>query len=895
MDIHVYRTLGMVPGRPLISSIHGNLKRNTTSGCQSCYRYWPFFCEKTVRPKTSLMPALRPFFLFLQLICLLSVIGLPAQAPYNIRPPDAAQIYRDIERLAVVGNVLYVAAHPDDENTRMISWFSRQRQTRTTYLSLTRGDGGQNLIGTEISELLGVLRTQELLAARRIDGGEQWFTRANDFGYSKSAEETMTIWNKEAVLSDVVWAIRLFRPDVIINRFNAETSGSTHGHHTASAILALEAFDLAGDPTAFPRQLEYVEPWQPRRIFFNTSWWFYGSQEAFDKADKSRMSQVDIGVYEAWSGYSNSEIAMKSRSMHRCQGFGAELYRGETPDYIDLLKGDMPSDQDDPLSGIDMSWGRVPGGKAIDVAIKSVLRDYDFRAPAQSLPALTALYRQMKLLPDHPWKSLKLDELREIISACAGLFAEVKTSQTAITPGDRLTFSVEITQRAGTPFTLTSLRAKALDLDTSFHTPLGINAPWKFTYNGSVRPDAGYTAPYWLLKGNEGGMYAVAEQTLRGRPETPHPIAVEASFLVDGEELILTLPVVHKQVDPAYGERYQPLHVLPPGAVTPVQPVALFPAAKAQDVEVKVRANRDDFEGVVRIELPTGWRAEPASREVRITLQGDEQTLRFSVTPPRETQIGEARFVLECDGKSYPYALYEVKYDHIPHQSVLMPGTMRVVHVPLDGAGLQVGYIAGAGDQIPECLRNAGYEVTLLEDADLTPAQLSRYDAVMAGVRAYNTRDGLKYRQQALEEYVRNGGVYIVQYNTNRGLVVNPSPLPLVVSRERVTDENAAVRMLAPEHPALRHPNTIGPADFDGWVQERGLYFPDKWDPAFTPLLSAADPGEDPSEGMLLVAPLGKGHYVYTGLSFFRQLPAGVPGAYRLLANLIALGQNDRP
>jgi LmbE family N-acetylglucosaminyl deacetylase len=829
------------------------------------------------------------------LIALLAAIRLTAQEPFNVRPPDAAQLYRDIERLGVVGNVLYVAAHPDDENTRMISWFARQRLTRTAYLSLTRGDGGQNLIGPEISELLGVLRTQELLAARRIDGGEQWFTRANDFGYSKTAEETMAIWNKEAVLSDVVWAIRLFKPDVIINRFNAETSGSTHGHHTASAMLALEAFDLAGNPEAFPEQLRWVEPWQPRRIFFNTSWWFYGSQEAFDKADKSRMSQVDIGVYEPWSGYSNSEIAMRSRSMHRCQGFGSELYRGESPDYIDLLKGDLPDDKDDPLSGIDLSWSRVPGGLAIQEAIQSILSAYDFRAPGESLPGLIRLYKAMRDLSDHPWQAQKLQELQQIILACAGVFAEAKTGQPTVTPGDPLTYSVEITQRAGIPILLQSLEVAALNLDTTLALPLAINNPWKFTHSGTVRPDAGYTAPYWLLQSGEGGMYRVETQTLHGRPETPHPIAVQVTLFVEEMELRLELPLVHKQVDPAYGERYQPLYVLPPGTVTPVQPVALFPGADTREVEVRIRAGRDDFEGIVRIELPDGWHAEPTAHHVSIALQGDELTRHFSITPPAETAIDEARFVLECAGRSYPYALHEVRYDHIPHQAVLLPAMMRVAHVPLEGTGLEVGYIIGAGDQVPECLRNAGFGVTILEDSDLHIASLQRFDAVIAGVRAYNTREGLKYRQQALEEYIRNGGVYIVQYNTNRGLVTSPSPLPLVLSRQRVTDEDAQMQMLAPTHPALQHPNLIGPSDFEGWVQERGLYFPDKWDKAFTPLLAAADPGEQRSEGLLLVAPLDRGYYVYTGLSFFRQLPAGVPGAYRLMANLIALGKMERP
>lgn len=836
----------------------------------------------------------RPPFL-LSLLALVLPLALLAQAPFNIRPSDPAGIYRDIEKLGVLGTVLYVAAHPDDENTRLIAWFSRHRLTHTVYLSLTRGDGGQNLIGTEMNEMLGVLRTQELLAARRVDGGEQWFTRANDFGYSKTAEETIALWDKQAVLADVVWAIRKFRPDIIVNRFNAENSGSTHGHHTASAMLALEAFELAGDPQAFPEQLALVAPWQPKRIFFNTSWWFYGSQEAFDQADKSRMSQVDIGVYEPWSGYSNSEIAMKSRSMHRCQGFGAELYRGETMDYLDLLRGDTPPDPADPLSGLDLSWNRVPGGSALQAAIGRILRDYDFRDPAASLPALCALYRDIRAMPPHPWQERKLQELTAIVAGCAGLFLEAKTGQSAASPGTELTYSLEITQRAGTPITLTALRSTGMDGDTLLQAPLVLNQPWKRTHKARLAATLPYSAPYWLTQAPEGRAYKVDEQAMRGRPESPAPVGFRVSFELHGAAFSLEIPVVYKQIDPAFGERYQPLQVLPPATVSPLQPVALFPDGGTREIALKVRAGQDELQATVRPQLPEGWQARPDSQEVQIALQGDEKEVRFAITPPAGEQVADARFDISVRGQRYPFALQEVKYEHIPHQSVLQPATMRLVAVPLAGTRGAIGYIAGAGDQVPECLRDAGYPVTLLEDADLTAESLARFDAVIAGVRAYNTRDGLKFRQEALQQYVANGGTYLVQYNTNRGLVTAPSPLPLNVSRERVTDEAAPVRILAPDHPAMRQPNALRDSDFDGWVQERGLYFPDQWDPAFTPLLAAADPGEPESRGLLLVAPYGKGHYIYTGLSFFRQLPAGVPGAYRLLANLLALPKNDKP
>ncbi len=324
-------------------------------------------------------------------------------------------------------------------------------------------------------------------------------------------------------------------------------------------------------------------------------------------------------------------------------------------------------------------------------------------------------------------------------------------------------------------------------------------------------------------------------------------------------------------------------------------PVALFPTLIARDISVKVKAGRDNLNGMVSIQLPEGWLAEPASQQVSISLQGDERLIRFRITPPAQESVAEAKLRIEVEGITYPYALHEVRYDHVPHQSVIQPSIARLVHVPLEGTQRRIGYIAGAGDQLPSCLKEAGYQVEMLEDEDINEENLGRYDAVLDGVRAYNTRDGLKYRQEAIKRYIESGGTYIVQYNTNRGLVTNPSPLPLKVSRARVTDEKASIRLIHPEHAALAGPNAIAAKDFEGWVQERGLYFPDSWDNSFTPLLAAADPGEKESEGMLLVAPYGKGHYVYTGLSFFRQLPAGVPGAYRLLANLIALGNTEKP
>ncbi|MCF8236832.1 MAG: PIG-L family deacetylase [Saprospiraceae bacterium] len=835
-----------------------------------------------------------PFIVLLCFTSSLPVWGQDGDA-YIQRPPDAASIYQKMEKLEVLGTVMYMAAHPDDENTRLISWFSRQRKAHTVYLSLTRGDGGQNLIGTEFSELLGVLRTQELLAARRTDGGEQWFTRANDFGYSKNAEETLSIWNKEEVLADVVYAIRKFRPEIIVNRFDANSSGETHGHHTASAMLSLEACRLAGDPSAYPEQLSSVQPWQPRRVFFNTSWWFYGSREAFDAADKSRMVQVDIGVYEPWSGFSNSEIASKSRSQHRCQGFGSALSRGSSIEYLDLLVGDLPTDDHDPLAGIDMSWHRTPDGGAIQAMVKDLLSMYDFRQPSSSVPALLQLYKAVSAQKDHPWKEQKLKEISRLIADCTGLFAEWTTEQATGVAGGNVQTHLDIIQRVGPSLQLAHVVSPALGLDSTIQRPLVLNEAFTIDLAGQWSNDVTWTAPYWLLEPQNGGLYTVPDPSLRGRPESPSDAYVRIELTYKGTLIPMKLPLAWKRVDPAYGERYQPYAILPKGFVTPDQPVALFPTSNSKDVHLKIKAGLPDFRATLFVDLPEGWRAEPDHLDVHIPLQGGELPITIQVFPPEKAGIGIAQFRMEGYGHSMNKALREVQYEHIPDQHVLMPAEMKLVHVDLQVQGREIGYITGAGDQVPECLREAGYRVTLLADPDLNTSNLERYDAVIVGIRAYNTRESLKYHQQALQEYTSGGGTVIVQYNTSRGLVCDPSPLPLQLSRNRVTVESATISILQPEHPGLTFPNKIDAKDFDGWVQERGLYFPDQWDDAFTPLLAAADPGEDPSKGMLLVAPYGKGTFVYTGLSFFRQLPAGVPGAYRLLANLIALGQTNKP
>lgn len=839
---------------------------------------------------------MKSFGLFYRtVICLLllfSVFFAKAQAPKHWTSGD---IYNGIEKLNFLGSALYLAAHPDDENTSMIAYLANERKARTGYLSMTRGDGGQNLIGPEIRELLGVIRTQELLAARRIDGGTQMFTRANDFGYSKNPEETFRIWNEDEVMSDVVWAIRKWRPDIIINRFDHRTPGSTHGHHTGSAMLSVRAYDMAGDPNIFPEQLKYVEPWQPERTFMNTGWWFYGSQEAFNEADKSNMLSIDLGVYYPEKGLSNTEISALSRSMHKCQGFGVVGSRGSSTEYVEVLKGTIPEDKEDLFAGINTTWSRVEGGAPIGELVSQLQEDYQLANPSASVPALLEIYKRIEALPYGYWRNVKLEETRQLIEASMGLFLEAIADDHSATPGQMMELAIEMINRSEVNATMKSIEVLPLGVDTSLILDLPFNTTKKLFKSVQLPQNMPYSNPYWLNEQAELGMYTVKEQLLRGLPETPRPLKVAFNLVINGTEIQMVKDVVYKFRDPVAGEVYQPFEVVPPVFANIPEPVYIFADNTPQTLNLVVKAGKANVSGKASLELPAGWRSEPMSVDFQLSLKEEELVIPFQLFPPRGQSVGQLRPLIELeDGKTYQKELVLIEYDHIPTQTILRDAESKIVKIELEKKGEKVGYIEGAGDAIPQSLEQIGYEVDLLGDDDLTAENLQQYDAIIMGIRAYNVNDNLKFHQAILLEYVKQGGTMIVQYNTNRGLKIKDSdiaPFPLQLSRDRVTVEEAEVRFLAPEHPLLNTPNKITEADFENWVQERGLYFPDKWDANFTAILSSNDPGETPKDGGLLVAPYGKGYYIYSGYSWFRELPAGVPGAFRLFANMISIGK----
>jgi len=837
---------------------------------------------------------MKKYLICFSLITLI-ISGNNAQKPNQL---NSGEIYNALEKLNFLGSVLYIAAHPDDENTRMIAYMANEMKARTAYLSLTRGDGGQNLIGTEITELLGVLRTNELLSARSIDGGNQFFSRAKDFGYSKHPDETLKIWNKKEVLSDVVRIIRKFKPDVIINRFDHRTPGRTHGHHTSSAMLSFEAFDLAGDRLAFDDQLGELRLWEPQRLFMNTSWWFYGSREKFAEADKTNLMGVDVGTYYPILGKSNTEIAAEARSMHKCQGFGSAGSRGSEIEYLELLKGDMPPNKQDVFDGINTSWTRVGGGAPIGAAIAEVINDYQFSNPGASIPALLEVRSMIQKLNTKHWKEIKLAEIDKIIESALGLYLEATTGSQTATVGDQVELQIEYTNRSEQAVTLQSIAINPAIYDTTFQVEMMANEEGKWFYDFDLPKRSAITSPYWLNDKASFGMYHVEDPSLIGEPITPRDMTVDFMLDVNGYDVKITKDIFYKYTDRAEGEVVQPFEITAEASVKIKDDIYIFADDSSQKIITYVKSGTNNVSGKVSLDIGEGWDVEPAFYDFSIEQKGDEQEYSFVVTPPASQSETQVQVVASTKNGAYKEEQVLIDYDHIPLQTVMMPATAKLVKIQLEKLGNKIGYIDGAGDKVPESLRQVGYQVDMLDIEDIKVSTLTPYTAIIIGIRALNTKENLKYKTEYLHQYVENGGNLVFQYNTTRGLKVKDFlPYPLQLSRDRVSDENAEIRVLAPDHPVMNTPNKITQKDFDGWVQERGLYFPNEWDENYTAILSSNDKGEDPKDGSLLIAPYGKGFVIYTGISWFRELPAGVPGAFRLFTNILSLGkeENDRP
>jgi LmbE family N-acetylglucosaminyl deacetylase len=845
------------------------------------------FCPR-FQLKTKRMNEFYPGRLLI-LLALLYVLPVSAQTPPSY---TSADIFLQLKKLKVLGSVLYMAAHPDDENTRLLAWLARERLYRTGYLSLTRGDGGQNLIGDEQGIDLGLIRTQELLAARRTDGAEQFFSRAFDFGFSKSTDEALEKWGKEKVLSDAVWIIRKFQPDIIITRF-PEDSRAGHGHHSASAVIAHEAFKAAADPNRFPEQFKYgVQPWKVKRIMWNT--FNFGSTNT----TSNDQLKIDVGGYNALVGKSYGEIAAESRSMHKSQGFGVPGSRGTQLEYFSYTDGDAP--QNDVMDGVNASWSRVEGGNAIDAQIDEVLKNYSLAEPQNSVPALVNLYRSMQALKDGYWKKQKMEEVQRLVEECSGLWLEATTGNEMAVEGDSVKISIAINNRLGAPIQLNRINLDVLDttLNMSLDKNRNINLQ-RTLYVFTTKP---ISQPYWLEHKMSEGSFTVDDQQLIGKPQNDPAYQARFDLVIDGQPFSFYKPVLYKHTDPVKGELYEPLAVVPSSTVTTDPSIIIFRKGEKQSAEVAitVTANKQFKDYKARISKRLTY-DNSTKTDSNFNMQpGMQRQYIFNIDngmlKDKEQDFVQAFVELKNGTEEQPayLNLNNIRYDHIPYIHYFYQDAIKVLNIDIKTVGKKIGYIEGAGDKVPIALKQMGYEVTTLDEKDLTPSQLKQFDAVITGVRAYNVHPYLEGKYDVLMDYVKNGGNLIVQYNTSNNISSVTSkvgPYPFAISRSRVTDEKATVNFVLPQHAVLNYPNKITAKDFDNWVQERGIYFAEQIDPAYETPFSMADPNEKEQKGSLIIANYGKGKFVYTGLVFFRELPAGVPGAYRLLANIIALNK----
>lgn len=812
--------------------------------------------------------------LSISIILFILLLNFPITHAQPSPVKNGAELQMQLNKLNVLGSVLYIAAHPDDENTSLIAYFAKELQMRTAYLSLTRGDGGQNLIGNETGNLLGVLRTQETMAARRIDGGEQFFTRAVDFGYSKTAEETLRNWDRELILSDIVKVIRQFRPDIIITRFSITDGG--HGHHLASTILALEAFHAAADVNRFPEQLKELKPWQAKRIFWNT----------WRPTEKSLS--LDVGGFNPYLGLSYSEIAAKSRSMHKCQGFGVSPNRGARIERFELLAGEPA--ENNLFDGIDYSWNRISDGGKIQELINRVKENFELSSPEIIVRDLVKIYGELEKLDEHYWIKIKKDEIKELIRQCSGLWMESIVNQQGSSRGKEIEINSMILNRSQTEIKLEKISTRFTRKDTLVNKTLTFNEPVNNIQKSFIPADANYSQPYWLEESGNGKMFTVNKNELIGKAENGSSIKTDFTLNIFGKSFVYETPVLYRRNDAREGEVYQPFIIRPEISLKILRPTYVFTKDKHHSVEVEIQAKEKNLHGKVFVELPEGWKSAPDFYDFSLTDVGDKKNISFEIIPLENAVNGEMFTFAEINGKIFKEEIIEINYPHIPVQTVLKPAKTNLVRLDINYSPGRIGYIMGSGDEIPELLRQLDYEVDLLLDDDLDVKDLSVYQTIICGVRAFNVRERLAAQQKKLNDFIYNGGTWIVQHNTRFGIEMpQVGPYDFTINGgTRIAEEDSPVKIINESHPLMNFPNKISADDFEGWVQERGLYFADKWNENLKPVLSGHDNGETPKEGGLLYGKYGKGIFIFSGYSWFRQLPEGVPGAYRIFINLIS-------
>lgn len=829
------------------------------------------------------------------IICFLSAlrISFAQQVEWN-----SSRILLEIQKLNTTGSVLYIAAHPDDENTRMITYLANEKKVRTGYLSLTRGDGGQNLVGDEQGAYLGLIRTQELMAARRTDGGEQFFTRAVDFGYSKSATETFTKWPHDSILSDVVWVIRNFRPDIIIMRFPPDERAG-HGQHTVSGIIAEEAFAAAADPTKFPEQLKYVTVWQAQRLFLNNStWWDKDLPTKIANGEKN-LAWLDVGGYNALLGKSYGEIAAESRTNHKSQGFGSTPTRGEQKEYLELKNGTAFSNNDI-FDGISTTWERYRQGSEIKLTLDKIISDFDVIHPEKSVDALLKVYTQLENTPTDQLVEFKKQQLQNIIVACLGLWLEPVAEKDMVVQGEEIKIFSSSIKRNEYPLTLESITVLNNEYKAGEILPAGINQldTFEIRISGNLK-----SSPYWL-DDDYNGLFTISDQKNRGKAENDPLLSFIYNVKI-GEQLFnIKRAVVYKETDAVKGEIYKPLSIIPEYYIELDQNNIFLHQDAPTEISFSVYANRDLANAPLVIKSDN--MDKQTSEKVFIDLKkGETRNYKVKVKPTGQlTNFGfykirsDSLFIFDENANERVVTTdtyfeagsnYIIEYDHIPRQVVFEQATVKIINADIKIPQIKIAYIEGAGDKVDESLQQIGLNITTIAPEAITLNELKKYEAVVIGVRAYNTSKVLADNQSILMQYVNEGGLVITQYNTNWDMYTEIiGPYPFKIKRGRVTDENSPVDFLLPEHSVLNTPNKLTKADFDGWIQERGIYFAEELAPEYVSPLAFTDPNEKPQSGSLIIADYGKGAFMYTGIAFFRELPAGVPGAYRLFINLLS-------
>ena len=809
------------------------------------------------------------------LLCLFLSVGLSSYA----QSIPSSQIFHELQKIKETRRVLYVAAHPDDENTRLIAYLANGEHMDVAYLSLTRGDGGQNLIGKELGVELGQIRTQELLKARETDGGRQYFTRAMDFGYSKNPTETLQNWEKEKILADVVWAIRKFQPDIIITRFNT-IPGVTHGHHTTSAILAGEAFALAGRSDVYLEQLAYVKPWSPKRIFFNA----YNFRGDFQPEEGKKYHAFEVGGFDPLLGKTYHQIAADSRTMHKSQGFGATAGTGKASDYIELVDG--PDYTDSPFDGVENRWRKIKGGTQVEAQIQKVLNEFDFKNPSKNVPSLLSLKKSMvDLGASEIWVKDKVSRLEKAILYAMGIEAELITREEFGFSGEKIKAELVLTNPSSISLEKVELNTMGVKFSPNSDEEVKENQVISIPVEVTIPENQGYSQPYWLENPIDGAMYSVKNQEKIGQPFNTDFVGGELAFSIQGQEFKLPVQQFYKYNDQVDGEVKQPFIIVPEVDLTLSRDNVFLVEGAEPTVVVSVNFKDQFLEG----ELDFVGLDPSQFKILKIEDVPFQKKRNYTVSfLPNGSgkKVITARFKTPS-GQNYDQISKTISYKHIPNLTYFSPANINLIQADWKVSQAKIGYIPGAGDDVPGVLAALGYKVTMIGEGDYSVENLSQYKAIVVGIRAYNTNEALAANQQVLLGYVRSGGNLIVQYNTSSPLLTNQiGPYPFVIGRDRVTVQESPIEADW-SSPVLSVPNKINAQDFEGWVQERGLYFATQIDSQYQTPFLMRDPDEEPTNGALIHGKYGDGNFVYTGISFFRQLPAGVPGAIKLFVNLI--------